>query len=83
MRDSIVATQGRGKVLEDPLRGAGKPIQILLRLQVPVEEIAGVSLRPVAVGGDAWPAASVEVGQAALVGALAGGYAAQHCVRIF
>ena len=80
-RDAVVAAQGRGEVLEDPLRGAGEPVELLLRLQVPVEEIAGVGLRPVAVFGDADAAAGLEVVEPALVGALAGGDLARARLR--
>ncbi len=70
--DGVLDAQGSGEVLEDPLGGAGEPGEGLLHFEVPVEEIAGVGLGPVAVLGDAGLAAGVQVGEAALVGAVAG-----------
>src|ERR1019366_8456160 len=59
-RNAVVVAQGRDEVLEYPLGRPGKPVELLLGLQVPVEEIAGVGLRPVAVLGDASLAAGLQ-----------------------
>ena len=82
-RDGIFNSQGSGEVLEDPLRRSGEPGQGFLGFQVPVEEVAGVGFGPVAVFRDASGAAGVEVGEAALVGAVTGGDLGEHFVGIF
>src|ERR1039458_3792011 len=82
-RNGVGLAQRGGKVLENPLRRPGKPIYLLLGFQVPVEEVAGISLRPVAIPGYADTAAAVEIIQVALVGPGAGGNFAQHRIRVF
>src|SRR5258708_10043884 len=81
--DGIFDAQGSREVFENPLRRAGEPWQCFLSFEVPVEEIAGVGLGPVAVFGDAGLASGIEVGEAALVGALSGGNLREDLVGIF
>src|ERR1700686_1277600 len=47
--NAVVIAKRRCKVLEDPLGGSGQRFKILLRLEVPVKKVAGISLRPVAI----------------------------------
>src|ERR1035437_5694765 len=82
-RNGVAIAQWSGKVLENPLRRPGKPIYLLLGFEVPVEEIAGIGLRPVAILGYADIAATIEVIHAAFVGPDAGGHLAQHRIRVF
>ena len=82
-RDWIFSAERRGEVLEDPLRGAGEPGERFLDFEVPVEEVAGVGLGPVAVARDAGGAAAGEIGEAALVGAVAGGDLCENFVGVF
>src|ERR1700688_3935345 len=45
--NAVAITKGRCKVLEDPLSGSTEPFESLLGFEVPVEKVAGISLRPV------------------------------------
>jgi hypothetical protein len=81
-RDGVFHAQGSGEVFEDPLRRAGEPGQGLLCLEVPVEEVAGVRLGPIAVAGDACLASGFKVGEAPLVRAVAGGDLREDLVRV-
>ena len=81
--DRILHAKGCREVLEDPLSGAGKPVEGLLDFEVPVEEIAGVGLGPVAIAGDASLAAGLEIGHAAFIGAMAGGDLGERLIRVF
>src|ERR1039458_56720 len=49
-RDAVVLAQWGSEVLEDPLGRPSEPIQRFLRLEMPVEKVAGVGFRPVAIG---------------------------------
>ena len=82
-RDGIFSAERRGEVFEDPLGGACEPVEPFLRLEVPVEEVAGVGLGPVAIAGDARRAAGVAVGEAGFGNALIGGDVRDVRVGIF
>ena len=82
-RDGVFGAKGSGEILEDPLGGAGEPSERLLNFEVPVEEVAGVGFGPVAVLGDTGRASGVEIGEAALVGAVASGDFGENFVGVF
>ena len=81
-RYAVIASQRGDEIFENPLGRTGKPIELLLGLQVPVEEVAGVGLRPVAIPRSPRVAVGLQVGQPDLGRAFARGHLAQYRLRI-
>src|ERR1700728_5141321 len=82
-RDAVVTTKRRGKVSEDVWGGSCKPIETLLGLEVPVKEVAGVSLRSVTIFRDSNITPTFPVIKATFIGSVASGNLAQHGFGIF
>ena len=81
--NGILRAQRCGKVLENPLRTAGQVRHLLLLLEMPVEEIDDVTLRPIAVQRRACLAARRLVRFGGFRCALAGGNFLQEFLGVF